>query len=479
MSNTSKAMNGGKWITAASVVSTLFQFVQVAILARLLSPTDFGIVSISNLIIAFFQIFSNLGFSNSIIYKQESDRNVLSTLYFLNLLVGFFMYAAIHVSSPYIISFYHEPKLAGVLNLSSYYFLIAYFGQLYLFLLEKELKFKSVAIIDIVGTVIGSATTITLAYGNYHELALIIGSLTMQTVKTILQIVFGFKFFFPAAYFNLREAKEHLRFGIFNLGDGLIGFVHSNADNIFIGGMLGVKLLGYYTIAYQLAVYPTTKLNPIILQVAYPILAKMKNNTAGLQKAYLKILDFISYCNLPLLAGLFITADSVVPLVYGPGWEQTIELIRIFVFVGIFSCLSHPLFTLAFTKGKPNLLFYLNLGTLVVKIPLVYWLGTYWHVTGIAVAFLLTTLFNLLANFVIVHYLVGNFMRDFLRNIAKPVLFCLIMVAVVFVYKTFIGYTGLLNTLFEVALGGITYALLTLMYKLSLNELKAYRQALL
>ncbi|GAB3489902.1 MOP flippase family protein [Spirosoma knui] len=479
MSNTSKAMNGGKWITAASVVSTLFQFVQVAILARLLSPTDFGIVSISNLIIAFFQIFSNLGFSNSIIYKQESDRKVLSTLYFLNLLVGFFMYAAIHISSPYIISFYHEPKLAGVLNLSSYYFLIAYFGQLYLFLLEKELKFKSVAIIDIVGTVIGSATTITLAYGNYHELALIIGSLTMQTVKTILQIVFGFKFFFPVAYFNLREAKEHLRFGIFNLGDGLIGFVHSNADNIFIGGMLGVKLLGYYTIAYQLAVYPTTKLNPIILQVAYPILAKMKNNTAGLQKAYLKILDFISYCNLPLLAGLFITADSVVPLVYGPGWEQTIELIRIFVFVGIFSCLSHPLFTLAFTKGKPNLLFYLNLGTLLVKIPLVYWLGTYWHVTGIAVAFLLTTLFNLLANFVIVHYLVGNFMRDFLRNIVKPVLFCLIMVAVVFVYKTFIGYTGLLNTLFEVALGGITYALLTLMYKLSFNELKAYRQALL
>jgi lipopolysaccharide exporter len=479
MSNASKAMNGGKWITIATVISTVFQFIQVAILARLLSPSDFGIVSISNLIIAFFQIFANLGFSNSIIYKQESDRNVLSTLYFLNLIVGAVIFVTIYFSTPYIISFYHEPKLERVVKLASYYFLIVYFGQLYFFLLEKELRFRSVAIIDITGTVVGSAVTITLAYSGYEELSLIIGSLVMQTVKTVLQIVFGIQFFVPTWFFNLRDIKEHLRFGVFNLGDGLLGFIQSNSDNIFIGGMLGVKLLGYYTIAYQLAIFPIGKLNPIILQVAYPILAKMKDNTANLKHSYLKILDFISYCNLPLLAGLYITAESVVPLFYGPGWEKTIELIRIFVFVGAFTCLSHPLFTLAFTKGKPNLLFYLNLGTLFVKIPLVYFLGTYYQVTGIAVAFLLATFLNLVANFMIVHYLVGNFMTIFLNNIAKPILFCLIMAGVVALYKTFVGYEGLANTLAEVAIGGTVYAALTLAYKLSFAEIKSYRQALM
>jgi PST family polysaccharide transporter/lipopolysaccharide exporter len=472
-------MNGGKWITLSTAISTLFQFVQVAVLARLLNPADFGIVSISNLIIAFFGIFSNLGFSNSIIYKQESDRTVLSTLYYLNLAVGFVMFVAIHVSKPLIISFYHEPKLADVLNLSSGYFLIVYFGQLYMFLLEKELRFKAVATIDIVGTVIGSGTTILLAFNGYHELSLIIGSLVTQTIRTILQIAFGLRYFFPVLAINLRDIKEHLRFGMFNLGDGLIGFVHSNADNIFIGGMLGVKQLGYYTIAYQLCIFPINKLNPIILQVAYPILAKMKENASDLKNSYLKILDFISYCNLPLLAGLYITADSVVPLVYGPGWEQTIELIRIFVFVGIFTCLSHPLFTLAFTKGKPNILFYLNLGTLLIKIPLLYVLGTYWQVTGIAMAFLLATLLNLIANFFIVQYLVGDFMDRFLKNIAKPTIFCLIMVAGVYAYKLTIGNSGLTNTVLEVAIGGAIYGILTLAYKLSFTELKAYRQALL
>lgn len=479
MSNASKAMNGGKWITIATVISTLFQFVQVAILARLLSPADFGIVSISNLIIAFFQIFANLGFSNSIIYKQESDRRVLSTLYFLNLIVGVFIFVVIYLSTPYIITFYSEPKLERVVKLASYYFLIVYFGQLYLFLLEKELRFRSVAIIDIAGTVIGSSVTITLAYSGFEELSLIIGSLVMQTVKTGLQVLFGVKFFIPTWFFSLRDIKEHLRFGLFNLGDGLLGFVQSNADTIFIGGMLGVKMLGYYTIAVQLAIFPIGKLNPIILQVAYPILAKMKDNHENLKQSYLKILDFISYCNLPLLAGLYITADSVVPLFYGPGWEQTIELIKIFVFVGAFTCLSHPLFTLAFTKGKPNLLFYLNLGTLIIKLPLVYLLGSYYQVTGIAVAFLLATFLNLVINFVIVHYLIGDFMAVFMNNLAKPLLFCVIMVGAVALYKTFVGYDGLANTIAEVLVGGTTYVALTLAYKLSFTELKAYRQALL
>jgi PST family polysaccharide transporter/lipopolysaccharide exporter len=300
----------------------------------------------------------------------------------------------------------------------------------------------------------------------------------MQVVKSALQIIFGWSLFRPSWSFDLAKVKDHLRFGLYNMGDGFLGYIQFNSDNIFIGGMLGVKMLGYYTIAYQLAIFPITKLNPIILQVAYPILAKMKDNTAELKKSYLKILDFISYCNLPLLAGLFITADSVVPLIYGPGWEKTVDLIYIFVFVGIFTCLSHPLFTLVFTKGKPSLLFYLNLGTLLTKIPLVYFFGSYWGVTGIALAFMLSTFLNMIANFAIAHSLIGDFVGDFVRDIAKPVILCLIMVGVIYAYKILVGNSGLVNTVVEIGLGGATYALLTLAYKLSFTQLKAYRQAL-
>lgn len=478
MSTKRAALNGGKWITIATVVSTVFQFGQMTVLARLLSPAEFGLVALSNLILTFFQLFTNLGFSGSIIYKQEEDRTVLSTLYLLNIGLGALIFGVIQLAAPTIAAFNHEARLGPVLRLSSFYFLIVYLGQLYLFLMEKELRFRTIAITEILGTVLGTFTTLALAYRGMHELSLVIGQLVGQGLRTTLQVVFGHSLFRPRLAFAFSRVREHLQFGLYNLGDGVLGFVQANYDNLFIGFILGNEMLGFYTLAYQLGVYPITKLNPIILQVAYPVLARMQHDNAELKRSYLKILDILSYCNFPLLAGLFITADSIVPLLYGPGWDATVDLIHLFVFVGMLLCLSHPLFTLAFTKGKPNLLFYLNLVTLVVKVPLVYWLGRQYGVMGAATAFLLATAFNLLVNFAIVHYLIGEFMGTFLRNVARPVLFCGLMIGGVMAYKAFFGYEGILNTIAEIAIGGAIYGALTLAFKFSLRDLKGLRQAM-
>ncbi|GAB2528241.1 MOP flippase family protein [Spirosoma aerophilum] len=478
MSTINKAINGGKWITSSTIISTVCQFGQVAILARLLDPSAFGIVSISTMIISFFTIFTNVGFSNSIISRQENDRKILSTLYILNLLLGLLMFVIIYISAPLIIAYYKEVRLSKVIRLAACYFLIVYIGQIFSFILQKELKFKSVAITDIMGSLVGTTVTIVLAYQNFQELAMIIGQLAMQLTKTILQVAQGIRFFVPVLSFNLKAAKEHLIIGLYSVGDGLLGFTQFNSDNIVIGGLLGVKILGYYTIAYQLAIFPVTKLNPIILQIAHPLFARMKENSDELKKSYLKILDVVSYCNLPLLAGLFITADSVIPLLYGPGWESAEHLVRIFVFLSLFSCLSNPLFILAYTKGKPKILFYLNLVTLLIKVPLLYVLGHYWQLTGIAVAFTLTTFINMVFSFIIVQSLIGNFMKVFLSNIALPITFCLLMIGLIYVYKHYIGYEGLLNTAVEIALGGLVYVGFTLMYKLSFSEIKTFRQAL-
>jgi PST family polysaccharide transporter/lipopolysaccharide exporter len=474
MSHKQQAISGGKWMSTSTAISTVFQFGQVAVLARLLEPSVFGIVSVSTLMIAFFNIFANLGFSNSIIYKQEEDRLVLSTIYLLNLGLGLVIGIIVFFSWPLVVAYYKEPRLENVIKLSSLYFIIVYIGQIYLFLLQKDLRFKAVASIDITGTVAGTAVTILLAYNGFAELALILGQLAQQTAKSVLQMIYGIRLFSPLLKFDLSLIKDHLRFGLYNVGDGLVGFIQANSDNILIGGMLGVKQLGYYTLASQLAVFPINRLSPIILQVAYPILAKFKDDTDELKKSYLTILDLMSFINLPLLAGLFITADSVVPLFYGPGWEPTILLIRIFVFISIFTYLSHPLFTLAFSKGKPKLLFYLNVITLVVKIPLIYIFGNYWGVTGIAYAFLIATAVNLVINFRMVHLLVGPFLTDFGRNIAKPVVFCLVMVGVIALYKSFASSINVFNTAVEILLGGLLFIGLTLRFKIPLAELKTF-----
>lgn len=477
MSHKQQAISGAKWMSTSTAISTLLQFGQVAILARLLEPSAFGIVSVSTLMIAFFSIFANLGFSNSIIYKQEEDQHVLSTIYLLNLGLGLVIGIIVFFSWPLVAAYYKEPRLEQVIKLSSLYFVIVYAGQIYFFLLQKELRFKAVATIDITGTLIGTGTTILLAYNGLAELSLIFGQLAQQTSKSVLQIVYGGNLFKPMLRFDINLVKDHLRFGLYNVGDGIVGFIQANSDNILVGGMLGVKQLGYYSLASQLAVFPITRLNPIILQVAYPILARFKGDTNELKKSYLTILDLLSYINLPLLAGLFITADSVVPLFYGPGWEPTILLIRIFVFVSIFTFLSHPLFTLAFSKGKPKLLFVLNLITLFIKIPLVYLFAQYWGITGIAVAFLVATMANVLINFRIVHSLIGSFLSEFALNIAKPILFCLAMVGAITLYKSYADSISVINTTAQVLIGALIYIGLTLRYKLPFAELKTMGKA--
>lgn len=472
MDSKANAIKSGSWITFSTILQTALQFIQISILARLLSPADFGIVAISNTVIIFFSLFANLGFSNSIISKQENDKKVLSSIYFLGIGLGIVVFLLAFYSSPLIVGFYGEPRLSKVIKIASCVFLVDYFGSVYSALLQKELKFKSIAIIDIAGYLIGVSLTITFAYKGYKELALVYGGLAGEVCRTALRIILGRKLFFPTLNFNWLQVKEHLKFGIYNFGEGILGFIQSNWDNIMIGKLLGTQLLGYYTLAYQLAIFPIIKINPIVLQIAYPILAKLKNNMRELKKSYIKVLDLITFFNFPLLAGLLVTAEGVVPLIYGPHWEATFPLIKIFVFISVASCLSHPLFTLVYTKEKPNLLFYLNILTLLVKIPLVYLLGKYWGITGIAYAFLIATIINTIFSFIIARSLIGSFVKQFFKSIYKQVVFCLLLISFVSFYKLYAGSASVLHIAIEIAIGGLVYIGLSLRYKYAVFDLK-------
>lgn len=473
-----KAINSGKWLTVSTVFQAIVQFVQVAVLARMLDPVVFGIIAISNLIIAFFGVFANLGFTNSIIHKQESDRHILSTVYFINILLGFVLFALVQVASPYIVSFYNEPRLVKVIGHSSIVFLFVYFGSVHTVLLKKELKFKYIALIDIIGNLCGSIVTVFLAFRGFEELSLVYGGLVMHGLRTILEVYFGHHLFKPIWYFKIGDVKDHIKFGLYNMGENFVNYFQSNWDNMIIGKVVGPKYLGIYSLAMQLAVYPLIKLNPLILQVVYPVIAKVKDDAMLFKRTYLKVVDILTYVNFPLLAGLYVTVESVVPLFYGPGWEETFPLVEIFVFVSAISCMTHPLFTLAYSKGKPKYMFYLNLINFAIKVPMVYLFGRTWGIIGVAYALLISGSIHLVLNFILTEVLIGDYLRALMRNLMKPLIFCAIMIAVVQGYKHWVGYEGWGHAITEICLGGLVYLVLTFMFKYSLSDLKELKKAL-
>jgi lipopolysaccharide exporter len=197
MSNKIKAINGAKWTTVSTIFNAVLQFGQVALLARLLEPAAFGIVSISTLIINFLSIFAHFGFSNSIISKQVTNQKVLSTIYYLNLLIGVIMFALMYLSAPLLVLYYKEPLLDGVLKMAAFSFPIVFLGQIYNILLEKELKFKWLALTDIFCSITGSLVTIFLAFNGYQAKSLVGGLLSAQFLKMIIHNVLGRQYFAP------------------------------------------------------------------------------------------------------------------------------------------------------------------------------------------------------------------------------------------------------------------------------------------
>jgi lipopolysaccharide exporter len=477
MSNQKAAINGAKWTTTATVVTTLLSFGQLALIARVLDPKVFGLVSICTLVINFFHIFANLGFTNSIISKQESNKEALSTIFFASIALGLVMGVLIFLSAGLVSSYYDEPKLSHVIRVSSLTFPLIYFSQIYWNLLQKELRFKSLAVVDVVGGLVNFVTVLILAYNDFQELSIVYSQLFFTFIKTILYIVLGRKLFSPILCFKLNKIKDHLRFGIYHLGEGVLGFINGNLENIVIGKAIGIKELGLYTIAYQLAVFPIYKLNPIIMQVSYPIMAKIKDDE-GLKRAYLKIVDFITFCNFPLLAGLFITSTTTVVLIYGSDYQGSVPLVKVILFVSFLSCITAPVSALALSKNKPNVMFYLNLFSLSVKIPILYFLSHYYGLMGIVYGYVLNTTLETLMILFIVNRLVGSFMSVFLNNIFKPIIFSFIMVSTIALYQMFIGREGITNLLIQIVIGGCVYILLTLKYKISIREILDLRKTL-
>lgn len=477
MSNQKAAINGAKWTTTATVITTLLSFGQLALIARVLDPKVFGLVSICTLVVNFFHIFANLGFTNSIISKQESDKEALSTIFFASIALGLVMGLLIFSSAGLVSRYYDEPKLMHVIRVSSFTFPLIYFSQIYWNLLQKELRFKVLAVVDVVGGIVNFVTVLALAYNGFQELSIVYSQLFFTFIKTVLYILLGRKLFSPVLIFKLNKIKDHLRFGIYHLGEGILGFINGNLENIVIGKAIGIKELGLYTIAYQLAVFPIYKLNPIIMQVSYPIMAKIKDDE-GLRRAYLKIVDFITFCNFPLLAGLFVTSSTTVVLIYGADYQGSIPLVKVILFVSFMSCISAPVSALALSKNKPNIMFYLNLFSLSVKVPILYFLSQYFGLLGIVYGYVLNTALETLISLFIVNGLVGSFIQVFLRNIVKPVVFSLIMVLIIAAYRHYIGAGGIYHLLIQVFIGGCVYALLTIKYKLSIKEILDLRKSL-
>ena len=427
MSLKQQVLNGVKWTSVSSIIIAVIQLAKLSILAHYLEPSDFGLMAVVGAIIGFSALFLDLGISASIIHRQDITFVQLSSLYWLNIASGLFLFVVVYSLAPILADFYNEAELTPIIRLLAINFIVSSFGSQYGLLLHKALKFNVMAKIGIVSLTAGFVVAVSLAMNGYGVYALVYASLVSTAVGASINILVGIKEHRPSLVFQYREITPMISFGMFQMGERSINYFNSQFDVILIGKLLGVESLGIYTVAKNLAMYPAQIINPIVTKVTFPIMAKVQNDTLQLKNIYLKTIHYLSSINFPIYVLLVILAEPIILILFGEKWSDSIVILQILSVYGAVRSTGNPIGSLQLAKGRADLGFYWNLGIFALM-PMTIYFGSNWGLNGIAYAMLGTMVFLLSVPnwYFMVRPLCGAGLKEYFWQIFQPLIFAII-----------------------------------------------------
>ena len=436
-----QAAHGVRWTSLSMVVTTLVGIAQVAVLARLLTRQDFGLVSEMATIIGFAMVFADMGFSAAIIWRQDATRDELSTLYWMNLITGVVLFGVMIAIAPLIADFYHQPRIEHLMLWTSLIFLVTPIGQQFQILLQKQLLFRRLSGIEMTASIVGLCVGVTAALAHYGVYALIWAQLANATTKALLLAGYGWSHWRPHLHLRLRDLKGYFGFGLYQMGENGVYYWASNIDYLLIGRFLGATPLGIYTIAYQLVVLPLTKLVPVLTRVSFPVFAKRQHDDAALRRGYGEVIGLMSFVVWPLLVGLAASAPVAMVAIYGSKWLASAVVVQLLVPMGMVKAIGSPIGSLLNSKGRADIGFWYNLLSTVVTVTVLY-VAVHWGVRAVAASHSIIQICSLPIELWLLWMVIRLRPADYLRRLAGPLATCLVMGAVV--YLTYLGiHTGL------------------------------------
>ncbi|WFU07158.1 MOP flippase family protein (plasmid) [Rhizobium sp. CB3171] len=397
MSAKTQAFSAVRWTTFATIGRVVLQTIQLIVMARLISPHDFGLMAMIISVTAFIQLFADLGLSTTIIYAREISAEVLSTLYWLNLLSGAVLSIAVWMGSPTIAGFYGTPELEMPLALAGTSFILLAIGQQIKVLAEKRLAFRSIAVVELVSATFSTMLTITVAYFGGGVYSLVAGVIALSGGNSLLYWLFARDRWVPSLHFNIADASENLKSGLYLLLTSLANTATVQADVMIVGRLLGSAALGLYTVPRELTLKVMFATNPIVTRVGTPLLAKAQGDKDLLRKIYLSTLRMTSAINFPIYACMAVFRREVVITVFGSAWLPSANLLGIMAVWGMFRALGNPIGSLLYGTGNARLALIQSVCVTLLIIPTIG-LGSAWGTLGVASAL---TVFYIVFAFVV------------------------------------------------------------------------------
>lgn len=378
----SRTARGVAWVTSARLASQLAQFAASIVLARLLLPNAYGLVAIVWTFTGFAFLFNDLGIGAALVQSKTISEADASTAFCINAAVGIGLTLLVLALSEPLSALVHQPEVAGLLALASVAFTLSN-TTVPTALLERRMRFRAVAAIDVGTTVFGLAISVCAAALGAGAKSLVIGPLFNMASATVISfLVAGWV---PRVRPTRESAHKLFSFGKHVTGFNVINYWARNGDNLLIGRFVGAAELGLYNRAYMLMLMPVTQVTGVLGRVLLPVFAAMQDDAVRLRSAVLRVSRASGVLFFPLVLGLAATAHNFVLVAFGPNWRGAIPFVAILAISAAPQILGAMSGLLSQAVGRTRLLStWGNLSSLSVIGAML--IGLPWGAEGVAIA---------------------------------------------------------------------------------------------
>ncbi len=443
------------WVLSSQLITQVVSFVIGIVLVRLLLPDDFGLIAMIMVFYGLAGILLEVGLGQALIQKKDVKEEHFSSVFWLNFLIGCILGGILFLASGWLSDFYGRAELEDIFKILSINFPIASLVMVHSARFAKELKFQYLQLSEMLAMVVSGIVAIVLATYGYGYWSLVVQRLSQQIVLTTM--IWSLSSWSPKFKISFEALKELFIFSSSVFFTQLLRYSYTSMDRLLLGKFMGGSVLGLYDKAYSLMLFPLRNVSSVIGKVMFPALSLIQSDRVRTKKVYLRSIRAIALITYPMMAGLFVVADSFVPSILGEHWVEIIPLLRIFCVAGFISSILTVTGSLYLSQGAAARQFRVSLINTPIRIIGII-AGLPWGGMGVATGFTCSLFISSLITLTVALRLIDLNIFSLVRAIA-PILPPTLLMAVS-IWGIGLGLTienKLLLFLLQVVVGVVVY----------------------
>jgi len=382
---------GAGWAGFSQIAVQLTRTAVAIVIARLLTPEEYGLAALTLVFSSLVMVFSDLALGAALVQRKTLSEDDRSTAFWMTITAGvLFMFLGFALSGP-ISEIYGQPKTQPLFAVLSVSFLISSLGATQQSLLLREMAFRRLEGLTIVGALAAAPVAVVLAASGAGPWAIIGQQIAIAAFTSAL--MWRASSWRPSFRFSKKSLRDLWSFSGYLVGHRLLFYVNTNADNFIIGRFIGPAAVGAYAIAYNVMLAPAARIGAPLQRVLAPTFSRMQDEPQRIAEAWAKVTRMIAAIAVPALAGVIVVADEFIAVLLGPKWESVAPIIQVLAWVGILQALQSINVDILMARGRTRAIFRYTMFFVTVHVTAFLIGAANWGVMGLAVAFAVTSTF--------------------------------------------------------------------------------------